>query len=234
MISAKLRETPASVHTWSSLHPRPAVQPRSRALVSRKSEFADFEMNDVLPCRSEGSGRAEDLERRLAPNPGHPFKQVAWTLSSTNFTGSTTRLQPLDHRVLSRQFENGTRCAETGHRFANSRKVAGIDNSRQSCIPNNLTLCQRRTAPQPRSCQLVPARGGCIRSRTVSGAGCWERWVALVLAIDPEHKHGRALTRLKRELAGHEVVIAGSSDDARRHRSSRSLIRHLSARSLAW
>jgi PEGA domain len=38
--------------------------------------------------------------------------------------------------------------------------------------------------------------------------------VALVLAIDPEHKHGRALTRLKRELAGHEVVIAGSSDEA--------------------
>lgn len=38
--------------------------------------------------------------------------------------------------------------------------------------------------------------------------------MALVLAIDPEHKHGRALTRLKRELAGHEVVIAGSSDEA--------------------
>jgi PEGA domain len=38
--------------------------------------------------------------------------------------------------------------------------------------------------------------------------------VALVLAIDPQNKHGRALSRLKRELARHEVVIAGSSDEA--------------------
>jgi hypothetical protein len=38
--------------------------------------------------------------------------------------------------------------------------------------------------------------------------------VALVLAIDPDHRHEQALRRLKRELAGHEVVVAGSSDEA--------------------
>jgi CheY-like chemotaxis protein len=38
--------------------------------------------------------------------------------------------------------------------------------------------------------------------------------VALVLAIDPDHRHEQAVRRLKRELAGHEVVVAGSSDEA--------------------
>ncbi len=38
--------------------------------------------------------------------------------------------------------------------------------------------------------------------------------MALVLAIDPDHSHEQAVRRLKRELAGHEVVVAGSSDEA--------------------
>ena len=38
--------------------------------------------------------------------------------------------------------------------------------------------------------------------------------MALVLAIDPDHKHEQTLGRLRRELADHHVVIAGSSEEA--------------------
>jgi PEGA domain len=38
--------------------------------------------------------------------------------------------------------------------------------------------------------------------------------VALVLAIDPDHNQAKALGRLTRELAGHDIVVAGSCDEA--------------------
>jgi CheY-like chemotaxis protein len=38
--------------------------------------------------------------------------------------------------------------------------------------------------------------------------------VALVLAVDPDHAHNRTLARLTRELGDHEIVVAGSCDEA--------------------
>jgi PEGA domain-containing protein len=38
--------------------------------------------------------------------------------------------------------------------------------------------------------------------------------VALVLAIDPDHNQAKALGRLTRELRGHDIVVAGSCDEA--------------------
>ena len=38
--------------------------------------------------------------------------------------------------------------------------------------------------------------------------------MALVLAVDPDHAHSRTLARLTRELAGHEIVVTASCDEA--------------------
>jgi hypothetical protein len=38
--------------------------------------------------------------------------------------------------------------------------------------------------------------------------------VGLVLAIDPDHRHTKALSRMAREFAGHDIVVAGSCEEA--------------------
>ena len=41
-------------------------------------------------------------------------------------------------------------------------------------IPNNLTLCHRETLAGRVLASSCQRREGCIQSRTVNGAGCWE------------------------------------------------------------
>jgi hypothetical protein len=72
-------------------------------------------------------------------------RQGAWTLSSTKFTERQRVFSGGIVAFFHDSSENGTRCAEMGHRLLGGGKVLDSTTRDKAHIPNNLTLCHRET-----------------------------------------------------------------------------------------